>query len=39
LTRLLSLRGEIRDFVTGSGLGGVNGRHHPIIGFGMAAHF
>jgi opacity protein-like surface antigen len=39
LTRLLSLRGEIRDFVTGSGLGGVSGRHHPIIGFGMAAHF
>ena len=39
LTRLLSLRGEVRDFVTGSGLGGVNGRHHPIIGFGMAAHF
>jgi hypothetical protein len=39
LTRLLSVRGDIRDFVTGRGLGGLNGRNHTIFGFGMAVHF
>jgi hypothetical protein len=39
LTRLLSLRGDVRDFVTGRGLGGLNGRNHPIFGFGVAVHF
>jgi hypothetical protein len=39
LTRLLSLRGEVRDYVTGRGLGGVNGRNHPIYVFGVAFHF
>jgi opacity protein-like surface antigen len=39
LTRLLSLRGEIRDFVTGRDLGGVDGRNHVLTLFGMAVHF
>ncbi|MBZ5622422.1 MAG: hypothetical protein LAQ69_27370 [Acidobacteriia bacterium] len=39
LTRLLSLRGEVRDFVTGKGLGGVRGSNHPLFGFGVAFHF
>lgn len=39
LTRRLSVRGDVRDFVTGRGLGGLDGRHHPIFGFGLALHF
>jgi opacity protein-like surface antigen len=39
LTRRLSLRGEVRDFVTGQGLGGVSGRNHVVAGFGVALHF
>ena len=39
LTRLMSLRAEARDFVSGKGLGGVQGRHHPIFGFGVGFHF
>ena len=39
LTRLVSLRGEVRDFVSGRGLGGVAGRHHPIYGFGVGLHW
>ncbi len=39
LTRLLSVRGELRDFVTGRELGGVSGRNHPIADFGMSLHF
>jgi hypothetical protein len=39
LTRLMSLRLEARDFVTGRGLGGVAGRHHPVYGFGMGFHW
>lgn len=39
LTRLLSLRGEVRDYVTGRELGGVRGRNHPIYVFGLAFHF
>ncbi len=39
LTRLLSLRGDVRDFVTRSDLGGVTGRNHGIVQFGIAFHF
>lgn len=39
LTRLLSFRGEGRDFITGKGLGGVNGRNHAVYEFGLAFHF
>lgn len=39
LTRLLSLRVDVRDFVTGAGLGGVSGRNHAILQFGPAFHF
>jgi hypothetical protein len=39
LTRLLSLRGDVRDFVTRAGLGGVSGRNHGIFQLGIAFHF
>jgi hypothetical protein len=39
LTRLLSLRGDVRDFVTEAGLGDVNGRNHGIFQVGIAFHF
>jgi opacity protein-like surface antigen len=39
LTRLLSLRGDLRDFVTGAGLGEVTGRNHAILQAGIAFHF
>jgi hypothetical protein len=39
LTRLVSLRVEARDFVTGRGLGGVRGRNHPIYSFGLGLHW
>jgi len=39
LTRLLSLRGDVRDFVTRAGLGETMGRHHGIFQVGMAFHF
>ena len=39
LTRHLSIRGEIRDLVTGRGLSGANGRHHVLPLFGPAFHF
>jgi hypothetical protein len=39
LTRLMSLRGEARDFVTGSGLGGVQGHNHPVFGVGLGFHW
>jgi len=39
LTRLMSLRAEVRDFVTGRGLGGVEGRNHPIFSFGLGIHW
>jgi len=39
LTRLLSLRAEVRDVVTGRQFGGVAGRHHPVPLFGVAMHF
>ncbi len=38
LTRLLSLRGEARDFISLSHLGS-HGRHHVIGQFGIAFHF
>jgi hypothetical protein len=39
LTRLMSLRMEARDFISGEGLGGVEGHHHPIYGFGVGFHW
>jgi hypothetical protein len=39
LTRLLSLRGDVRDFVTERGLGDVSGRNHGIFQVGIAFHF
>lgn len=39
LTRLLSLRGDVRDFVTRSGLGSTTGRNHAIFQLGIAFHF
>jgi hypothetical protein len=39
LTRLLSFRGDVRDFVTESGLGDVSGRNHGIFQVGIAFHF
>jgi opacity protein-like surface antigen len=39
LTRLLSIRGDARDFVTKEGLGGVTGRNHGIFQAGIAFHF
>ena len=39
LTRFLSLRGELRDFVSRAGLGGAEGRHHPVVGVGFGFHF
>ena len=39
LTRLLGLRGDVRDYVTGRGLGWVSGRNHVLLGFGVAFHF
>jgi len=39
LARLLSLRGEIRDFVSRAGLGGAPGRHHVVFGVGAGVHF
>jgi len=39
LTRLLSLRGEVRDFATAKGLAGTAGHHHLVYDFGLAFHF
>jgi opacity protein-like surface antigen len=39
LTRLLSLRADVRDFVTRAGLGGASGRIHAILQAGIAFHF
>jgi opacity protein-like surface antigen len=39
LTRFWSIRGEVRDFVSGLGLSGVAGRHHWIPLGGIALHF
>ena len=37
--RTLSIRGEVRDFVSGSGLSGVDGIHHVVPLAGIALHF
>ncbi|MBZ5499938.1 MAG: hypothetical protein LAP85_26370 [Acidobacteriia bacterium] len=39
LSRLFSLRGEVRDFIGGSGLSGTPGRHHLVSIGGLALHF
>jgi opacity protein-like surface antigen len=39
LTRLISLRGELRDFVSEKGIGLTDGRNHPVFGFGMGFHW
>jgi len=39
LSPRLSLRGEVRDFITGKGLSGATGRQHLIYLFGLAFHF
>jgi hypothetical protein len=39
LTRRISIRGEVRDFVTGRGLSGVPGRNHLVIPFGISFHY
>jgi hypothetical protein len=39
LTRLLSLRADVRDFVTDAGLGGTSGRNHAIFQAGIGFHF
>lgn len=39
LTRLVSLRAEVRDFLSERGLAGVEGHHHPIFSFGMGFHW
>jgi opacity protein-like surface antigen len=39
LTKTLSIRGELRDYVTGSGLSGSTGPHHLVPLMGVAFHF
>jgi hypothetical protein len=39
IVRLLSLRGEIRDVVSGRNLSGSSGRHHTLPLMGVAFHF
>ena len=39
LTRLLSLRGDFRDFVTRAGLGNSTGRNRWMFLVGIAFHF
>jgi hypothetical protein len=39
LTRLISLRGEVRDFVSRKGIGLTDGRNHPVFGFGIGFHW
>ena len=39
LTERFSIRGEVRDIVTGSGLSGSNGPHHVVPLMGVAFHF
>lgn len=39
LSRLVSLRGEGRDFFSAPNLGGVTGRNHPVFLAGLAFHF
>ena len=37
--RMFSVRGEVRDFVTGTNLSGTSGRNHVVIMGGLAMHF
>jgi hypothetical protein len=39
LNRQISIRGEVRDYVTGEGLGGISGRNHRVVSGGLAFHF
>lgn len=39
LTRMLSLRAELRDFITAKGQLGRDGRNHPLLMGGIAFHF
>jgi hypothetical protein len=39
LSRSFSVRAEFRDYVTGRGLSGIAGRHHPVPLAGIALHF
>lgn len=39
LSRRISLRGELRDFITAPRRSGATGRHHPVPFFGVAFHF
>jgi hypothetical protein len=39
LSRFISVRVDVRDFVTGRELGGISGRNHPMPMMGFAAHF
>jgi opacity protein-like surface antigen len=39
LTRLISLRGEVRNFVSEKGIGLTDGRNHTVFGFGMGFHW
>ena len=39
LTRRISIRGEVRDFVSGAGLSGATGVHHVLPVVGVALHF
>jgi hypothetical protein len=39
LTRLISLRAEVRDFVSEKGIGLTDGRNHAVFGFGMGFHW
>jgi hypothetical protein len=39
LSRLISLRGEVRDFISRKGVNGIDGRHDVIFGAGVGFHW
>ena len=39
LSRLMSLRGEVRDFLAARGFDGASGHNHVIFGFGVGFHW
>jgi len=39
MTRVVSLRAEVRDYVSRAGLRGTEGRHHPVVGVGLGFRF
>src|SRR5215831_13706234 len=39
LSRLISLRGEVRDFISRKGANGIDGRHDVIFGAGVGFHW